>query len=212
MKAYIALHNAYGIDLNDMGVELAEVSLWLNTMHPGMRAPWFGLHLRRGNSLIGARRWVYEATRIKGSGPSARRSRPSCRSGRPGTAPSSRCRTGCAPVSPADARVGRGCGASGDAKKLVEQLARPQVDQLRAWKKGIQTKPKKTGGKASQLARLQAAARRVEFLWKLVAKRMELSEQEIARTIDVWGPTARRTRRSTPSSATTSGARVRVCR
>ncbi|GAB3113525.1 hypothetical protein GCM10027160_17660 [Streptomyces calidiresistens] len=56
VKAYIALHNAYGIDLNATGVELAEVSLWLNTMHPGMRAPWFGLHLRRGNSLIGARR------------------------------------------------------------------------------------------------------------------------------------------------------------
>ncbi|MEI5135295.1 hypothetical protein RB199_27710 [Streptomyces libani] len=65
VKAYIALHNAYGIDLNATGVELAEVSLWLNTMHPGMRAPWFGLHLRRGNSLIGARRWVYEADRIK---------------------------------------------------------------------------------------------------------------------------------------------------
>lgn len=65
VKAYIALHNAYGIDLNSTGVELAEVSLWLNTMHPGMRAPWFGLHLRRGNSLIGARRWVYEAERIK---------------------------------------------------------------------------------------------------------------------------------------------------
>jgi hypothetical protein len=41
-KAYIALHNAYGVDLSATGVELAEVSLWLNTMHPGMRAPWFG--------------------------------------------------------------------------------------------------------------------------------------------------------------------------
>src|SRR5689334_13460876 len=48
-----------GVNLNATGVELAEVSLWLNTMHPGMRAPWFGLHLRRGNSLIGGRRAVY---------------------------------------------------------------------------------------------------------------------------------------------------------
>ncbi|MDV9169029.1 hypothetical protein R6V09_02595 [Streptomyces sp. W16] len=69
----------------------------------------------------------------------------------------------------------------------MEQLAGTQVDQLKAWKKGVQAKPKTTGGKGSQLARLQAAALRVEFLWKLVAKRMELSEQEIARTIDVWG-------------------------
>ncbi|WP_405900453.1 class I SAM-dependent DNA methyltransferase [Streptomyces sp. NBC_00727] len=58
-KAYIALHNAYGVDLNRTAVELAEISLWLNTMYPGMRAPWYGLHLHRGNSLIGAARKVY---------------------------------------------------------------------------------------------------------------------------------------------------------
>ncbi|MFG2565089.1 Eco57I restriction-modification methylase domain-containing protein [Streptomyces sp. NPDC048567] len=40
-------------------MELAEISLWLNTMYPGMRAPWYGLHLHRGNSLIGAARKVY---------------------------------------------------------------------------------------------------------------------------------------------------------
>ncbi|MER7918130.1 MULTISPECIES: DNA methyltransferase [unclassified Streptomyces] len=59
VKAYIALHNAYGVDLNRTAVELAEISLWLNTMYPGMRAPWYGLHLHRGNSLIGAARKVY---------------------------------------------------------------------------------------------------------------------------------------------------------
>ncbi|WP_460106621.1 Eco57I restriction-modification methylase domain-containing protein [Streptomyces sp. YKOK-J1] len=58
-KAYIALHNAYGVDLNRTAVELAEISLWLNTMYPGMRAPWYGLHLHRGNSLVGASRKVY---------------------------------------------------------------------------------------------------------------------------------------------------------
>ncbi|MEU3527226.1 DNA methyltransferase [Streptomyces sp. NPDC038707] len=59
VKAYIALHNAYGVDLNRTAVELAEISLWLNTMYPGMRAPWYGLHLHRGNSLVGASRKVY---------------------------------------------------------------------------------------------------------------------------------------------------------
>ncbi|MFF5714928.1 hypothetical protein [Streptomyces sp. NPDC012756] len=188
VKAYIALHNAYGIDLNETGVELAEVSLWLNTMHPGMRAPWFGLHLRRGNSLIGARRWVYEAEHIKKERTIAAQT--------PTKLPFRASEDGAEQPLP-DGAVhqfllptpgwGAVAGASGDAKKLVEQLAGSQVDQLKAWKKGVQTKPKTTGGKASQLARLQAAARRVEFLWKLVAKRMELSEQEIARTIDVWG-------------------------
>jgi hypothetical protein len=59
VKAYIALHNAYGVDLNETAVELAEISLWLNTMYQGMKAPWYGLHLHRGNSLIGASRKVY---------------------------------------------------------------------------------------------------------------------------------------------------------
>lgn len=59
VKAYIALHNSYGVDLNRTAVELAEVSLWLNVMHAGLQAPWFGLHLQRGNSLIGAGRKTY---------------------------------------------------------------------------------------------------------------------------------------------------------
>jgi hypothetical protein len=55
VKAHIALHQIHGVDLNSTAVELAEVSLWLDTMVPGLQAPWFGLRLRRGNSLIGAR-------------------------------------------------------------------------------------------------------------------------------------------------------------
>ena len=61
VKAYIALHNCYGVDLNETAVELAEVSIWLNVMHRGLQAPWFGLHLVRGNSLIGAGRRLYPA-------------------------------------------------------------------------------------------------------------------------------------------------------
>ncbi|MGO4424908.1 hypothetical protein AB4Z54_41030, partial [Streptomyces sp. MCAF7] len=68
VKAYIALHNAYGVDLNETAVELAEISLWLNTMHRGMKAPWYGLHLHRGNSLIGAVRKVYPGQFLSKSG------------------------------------------------------------------------------------------------------------------------------------------------
>ena len=50
VKAYIALHQVYGVDLNATAVEFAEISLWLATMGEGLAAPWFGLHLRRGNS------------------------------------------------------------------------------------------------------------------------------------------------------------------
>lgn len=68
VKAYIALHNAYGVDLNETAVELAEISLWLNTMYRGMKAPWYGLHLNRGNSLIGAARKVYPGNTLRDGG------------------------------------------------------------------------------------------------------------------------------------------------
>lgn len=56
---FIADRNVYGIDLNPVAVELAEVSLWLNTIYEGGFVPWFGTQLVNGNSLIGARRQVY---------------------------------------------------------------------------------------------------------------------------------------------------------
>ena len=37
VKAYLALHNVYGVDLNATAVELAEISLWLDTMVAGCR-------------------------------------------------------------------------------------------------------------------------------------------------------------------------------
>lgn len=59
VKMYIADRNVYGIDLNAVAVELAEVSLWLNTIYKGAFVPWFGLQLVNGNSLIGARKQCY---------------------------------------------------------------------------------------------------------------------------------------------------------
>ena len=53
---YIADNNVYGVDLNPVAVELAEVSLWLNTIYEGAFVPWFGMQLVCGNSLIGARK------------------------------------------------------------------------------------------------------------------------------------------------------------
>lgn len=60
VKMYIADRNVYGIDLNPVAVELAEVSLWLNTIYAGGFVPWFGTQLINGNSLIGARRQCYQ--------------------------------------------------------------------------------------------------------------------------------------------------------
>ena len=65
VKMYIADRNVYGIDLNPTAVELAEVSLWLNTIYEGGRVPWFGTQLVCGNSLIGARRQCYDVADLK---------------------------------------------------------------------------------------------------------------------------------------------------
>ena len=64
-RMYIADHNVFGVDLNPVSVELAEVSLWLNCIHGGNQVPWFGYQLFAGNSLIGARRQAYGAERLK---------------------------------------------------------------------------------------------------------------------------------------------------
>jgi hypothetical protein len=59
VKMLIADNNVFGVDLNPTAIELAEISLWLNTIYEGAFVPWFGLQLANGNSLIGARRETY---------------------------------------------------------------------------------------------------------------------------------------------------------
>ncbi|MEU2234618.1 class I SAM-dependent DNA methyltransferase [Streptomyces vietnamensis] len=173
-KAYIALHNSYGVDLNETAVELAEVSLWLNTMHPGMEAPWFGLHLRRGNSLIGGRREVYGPERLK-------------KGGWLGTTPERY------PLADAQAGVPLPEGAvhhfllpakewgAVAAEKEAKALAPEAAKALGAWRKAVAKSPT-----AKQTARLQGLARRAEYLWDLVVQRLTISEREISRRVDVW--------------------------
>ena len=68
VKMYIADRNVYGIDLNPIAVELAEVSLWLNTIFGGGYVPWFNTQLVCGNSLIGARRQCYHVSQLQATG------------------------------------------------------------------------------------------------------------------------------------------------
>ncbi|MCP3816581.1 class I SAM-dependent DNA methyltransferase [Streptomyces sp. A3M-1-3] len=218
IKAYIALHNAYGVDLNATAVELAEVSLWLNSMHPGMRAPWFGLHLRRGNSLIGAGRKVYAADALPHGDWLSKKSPlpPTELPFRAGALPEGSVHHFLLPA------IGWGAVAGeAEAKKLAEE----QAAALGRWRRGVQRAPKgpnpfpetatkkvkdpQTGkritrpeteqerrerrakwaksAETTELWRLQRVARRAEFLWSLVAKRLELSERKVSRRIDVWG-------------------------
>ncbi|MFF4272143.1 Eco57I restriction-modification methylase domain-containing protein [Streptomyces sp. NPDC001536] len=175
VKAYFALHNCYGVDLNQTAVELAEVSLWLNSMHEGLKAPWFGLHLRRGNSLIGARRAVYAAEALK-------------RKAWLTTVPTDRpLRAG---AEDGQFQAGKeihhfllpakGWGAVTDAKQAKE-LAKEERDALAKWRTAITATPSVAQGK-----RLLALATRVERLWDLTRRRLIVSEREVRRQIEVW--------------------------
>ncbi len=207
VKAYIALHNAYGVDLNPTGVELAEVSLWLNTMHPGMLAPWFGLHLRRGNSLIGARRAVYAAEDVCSTAKEWLKAKGTLA---PTPLPM-RDEDGNSQPLPADAvhqfllPTPGWAAVAGNTE--AKQLSTDQNKKLADWKKGILQRPTRNTShlkadgtpklvartqqpqleKPSQFTRLRDAARRAEFLWAAVVKRMDMSERNIARRIPIWG-------------------------
>ncbi len=65
VKLFIADNNCFGIDMNPVAVELAEVSLWLNVIAKDAHVPWFGNQLICGNSLIGARRQTFESNLLK---------------------------------------------------------------------------------------------------------------------------------------------------
>ncbi|AXE34649.1 class I SAM-dependent DNA methyltransferase [Chromobacterium phragmitis] len=74
VRMYLADRNVFGVDLNPVAVELAEVSLWLNAIYGEQgddgqplpaRVPWFGYQLFAGNSLIGVRQQVFNAAALK---------------------------------------------------------------------------------------------------------------------------------------------------
>lgn len=177
VKAYIALHNVYGVDLNATAVELAEISLWLDTMVEGLAAPWFGLHLRRGNSLVGARRAVYSRSQVS-------------EKSWLGTVPRDVPLTSLV----GDVEAGRvaaegihhfllpadGWGAAADAKEAVT-LAPEAAKRLRAWRSSVKSKPTQ-----QQVNALVELAHRVEVLWQIAYRRLSLAEQEIRRAIPVW--------------------------
>ncbi|KLN71611.1 restriction endonuclease subunit M [Rhodococcus erythropolis] len=169
VKAHIALHQVYGVDLNATAVELAEISLWLDTMVAGLQAPWFGLHLRRGNSLIGARRSVY--------------------------APSLLTKKQWLKTPAKDVPLGEeigagihhfllpseGWGAVIDTAE-AKTYAPDKREELRLWRNEIRKSPSKEIAK-----RLAALAKRVETLWEFTLRRLTIAESEIRRDINLWG-------------------------
>jgi hypothetical protein len=181
VKAYIALHNVYGVDLNGTAVELAEISLWLDTMVEDLKAPWFGLHLRRGNSLIGARRAVYSRDTVNSK---AWLKQP------PKDIPVAELLENAAQGKVAGQISGQifhfllpaeGWGAASDSKE-AKALTPEATKALKDWQRSIHRKPTR-----KQLDDLQELTYRVEALWQMAARRLRIANDQTRRGIDVWG-------------------------
>lgn len=171
-KAYIALHQVYGVDLNATAVEFAEITLWLDTMGRDLDAPWFGLHLRRGNSLIGARRAVIPGKQITDK---------SWIDATPIDVPLSESLDGYPGAVHHFLVPTSGWGSTVDAKE-AKQLAPKANTDLRDWRRSLKRKLT-----TKQVRDLRELAERVETLWGFASRRLEIAEAEIRRPIAVWG-------------------------
>ena len=170
VKAHMATHNCYGVDLNPTAVELARVSLWLNTIFQGSHAPWFRPRMAVGNSLVGCRRAVYSKSQVMAGKwwthePKA--------------------------VPLADERpegtiyhflLPDGGMAPFDKDKVVKGLCPDEVAEIKAWRKEATKKVSRAD--ADLLSRLSDS---VDLLWAAHTKERRLLLDRTRQPIPVWG-------------------------
>lgn len=181
VKASIALHQVYGVDLNSTAIELAEISLWLDTMVAGLDAPWFGLHLRRGNSLIGARRAVYSRDQVTSKAHLKDVPRDVSVVDLVENLESGAVANGTAGAIHHFLLPAEGWGSATEAKEARE-LAPEALTALKAWRRTVASKLSR-----KQTDQLVGLSYRVETLWQFALRRLQIAEQEVRRSIDLWG-------------------------
>ena len=180
VRMYIADRNVFGVDLNPVAVELAEVSIWLNAIYGETDAqgrplpahvPWFGYQLFAGNSLIGARHQVYGAGALKRGADSAWHKE----------APRD--------VNPAAPRrpdevwhfllPDPGMADYGD--KVAKQLYPEDFARLKAWRKDF-TKALEP----NEIARLQQLSQQIDKLWTEHTHAMARDRKRTEDNLYVW--------------------------
>lgn len=189
VKMYIADSNVFGVDLNPIAVELAEVSLWLNAIFKGSHVPWFGLQLYNGNSLVGARREVFSTAQLspgKGENGLAERD---WRAAAPKALPLTQ-----APQAteiyhfllPAE-----GMGMVSD--KVVKALEPAAFEQFKQWRKAFTAPLTK-----DEVRRVQALSQAAEKLWQQHAEELARVRKATCDELHVWpDPAANRAPTST---------------
>ena len=175
-KHFIADRNAFGIDLNPVAVELAEVSLWLNCIVEDGHVPWFGYQLHSGNSLIGARRQVYRSAELR----KGLKKKDLWFNREP-----DRVRQSDLPTRPTDSVYHfllPDPGMSDYKNKFVKQLVPETIDWLRKWKRDF-CKPLDS----EDIQELERLSTTVDKLWDLHTEQLAKDRKATDDDIGVWG-------------------------
>ena len=181
VKHFITDRNVFGVDLNPIAVELAEVSLWLNCIHKDGHVPWFGFQLVCGNSLVGARRQVYDRAKL---GQKVRRDERWFN------------------VAPKRVKAaGSGAvyhfllsdpGMADYRNKAAMQYEPANFKRIKEWRKAF-CQP----FTEEEIAELEALSARVDELWALHTEQLGRDRQKTEDTLPVWGrPGSRCSRRT----------------
>ncbi|MDZ3017048.1 class I SAM-dependent DNA methyltransferase [Klebsiella quasipneumoniae] len=173
VKMYIADNNVFGVDLNLVAVELAEVSLWLNAISGDAFVPWFGYQLHCGNSLVGARRQVFnksELTYKKAKDPSWLNSEPA----------------ELAMNTPREEKqifhfLLPDSGMANYSDKTVKQRYPDDFKALDSWRKEF-TK----SFAPHEIADVQRISGKVEALWNTFRQQLKAERQKTADNYPVW--------------------------
>lgn len=180
VRMYLADRNVYGVDLNPVAVELAEVSIWLNAIYgetdakgqpKPARVPWFGYQLFNGNSLIGARHQVYKASSLD------KKAKPAWHEEAPRRA------TAQQPRQPDEIWhfLLPDPGMADYTDKTAKALYKEEFDSLKAWRNAIK-KPLEP----HELARLQQLSTRVQELWKEHTQALARDRARTEDQLTVW--------------------------
>ncbi|MFM8526059.1 MAG: Eco57I restriction-modification methylase domain-containing protein [Cyanobacteriota bacterium] len=178
----LADQNVFGVDLNPVAVELAEVSLWLNSIFTPENGrafvPWFSQQLVCGNSLIGARRQIYRVNQLPtGTG---RKAKPS------------RLWHDHAPEELAwDAELPEDAifhfllpdpGMAAYSDKVIKELEPEAIERCKRWNKAFVGEP----FTEAQIAHLLRLSKLVDALWKDWATQQQQLRERTTDPLPVW--------------------------
>ena len=183
-KHYIADRNVFGVDLNPVAQELAEVSLWLNCIHKDGHVPWFGFQLVCGNSLVGARRQVYASKLLT----KARRAKERWHQFAPERVTKSKPGTVYHFLLPDR-------GMADYRNKAAKQYEAENFSRIRQWQKDF-CQP----FAPEDIAELEQLSARVDDLWTLHTEQLAQDRRKTEDTLPVWGMPAPKSRRQTSNS------------